>query len=172
MKLNRQTIIFIGLSLILVAELFVFIPAGIARIRRNEQGINDLKEKISIVESEWLQKKSYLQRKEALRNRVESYQEQTILAGRESGLISYISENSQEHEVQIKSISPRDSFSSGYANFSYLPFRIEAESSSKQLIDFLNFLYQGVYFFELKELTLNGYNPSQINMVLWALRKN
>lgn len=171
-KLDKRVVVFAGLSAILLVELFVLIPASIGRIKRYNREINDFEEKINLAQSQWPRKESYLEQKESLRESLKSDKKRAIVAGGESRLISYISENSLNYDIRIQSITPRDSFSSQIGAFNYLPFRIEAEGRFYGLKGFLNFLYEGDYFFELKELSLAGHNPSRINMILWGLRKN
>ncbi len=171
-KVNKQTIVFVSLSLALLGLLFIFIPAGVRKISRANRQINDFNQKISLIQSEWPQKENYQEKNKELERDIEKYKRKAIPPGFESRLISYISESSLNYDIKIQSITPRDSLSSPVGAFNYLPFRIEAVGGFYGLKGFLDFLYEGDYFFELKELSLVGHNPSRINMVLWGLRKN
>jgi hypothetical protein len=86
-------------------------------------------------------------------------------------LISFISENSQKHNIKIKAITPLDPFSAENKNFNYIPFRIEAEGSFHDLGIFLSFLQKDKYFFQLNKLVIIGYRPNKIKMLLCGLSK-
>jgi Tfp pilus assembly protein PilO len=168
-KLDKQLVIFITLALLLVIELFIFLPWQIGRISKLGKKTDDLKEKINTTKADWPKKTEYLNKVDNLKTEIENNKDKIIAVGHESRLISFISENSQKYNIKIKAIMPLDSFPAENKNFDYIPFRIEAEGRFHDLGNFLSFLQKDKYFFQLKELIITGYRPNKINMLLCGL---
>lgn len=170
-KLNKQSIIFITLSLLLLIELFILLPWGIGRISKMGNKAKMLKQKIESTKAGWEKKEEYSKKITNLKEIINADKEKIVEPGQESRLISFISKNSQKYNIKIKAITPLDSLPTANDNFESIPFRIEAEGNFHDLGNFFEFLQQNNYFFELKELTLVGYRPNKINMLLCGLRK-
>ncbi|MCF7873448.1 MAG: type 4a pilus biogenesis protein PilO [Candidatus Omnitrophica bacterium] len=170
-KLDKQLVIFISLALVLIVELFILLPWQISRISKMAKGANSLKQKIETTKTEWSRKSDYLTKISNLEDKIKKNKNKIVSSGHESKLISFISKSSQNYGVKVKAITPLDPFSTENKKFNYIPFRIEAEGSFHDLGNFLNFLQKSDYFFEVKELTITGYRPNKINMLLCGLGK-
>ncbi|MCF7870675.1 MAG: type 4a pilus biogenesis protein PilO [Candidatus Omnitrophica bacterium] len=170
-KIDKQFIVFIGLAVVLAAELFIFLPWGIGSISKTGRAVKRLKQKIETTKTEWPKRKDYLAKIDDLKKEIDKNKNKIIASGHESKLISFISKNSQKYNIRIKAITPLDSYPAEDKKFNYIPFRIEAEGGFHDLGNFLAFLQKDNYFFELKELTLAGYRPNKINILLCGLEE-
>lgn len=170
-KLNKQSILFIVVSLLLVIELLILLPWGIGRISKMGKETKSLKQKIESTKTEWPKKKEYLKTVTNLEETIDAYKQKAIQQGQESRLISFISKNSKQYNLKIKSITPLDSLPTKNDNFEFVPYRIEAEASFHDLGNFFQFLQSSNYFFSVKELTLSGYRPIKINLLLCGLQQ-
>lgn len=170
-KINKQAAIFLILAAVLLVEVFILIPWGLGRIARVNQKIRELKEQVDFVRSDWPRRDEYIKENIVLKEKIDKYNEKIISSGQETKLISFISQNSRTYNIRIDSITPLGLLDSDSSGFSNVPFRIEAQGSFPNLVNFLRFLQENTYFFELKELRISGYNPSRINMILWGLKE-
>ncbi len=170
-KLNKQSILFIAASLVLLIELAVLLPVGIKKISKTTAAIKTLKQKINTIETEWPRKENYLQQAEALEETTNNYKQKAIQQGQESRLISFISKNSKQYNLKIKSITPLGPLPTKNDNFEFVPYRVQAEASFHDLGNFFQFLQSSNYFFSVKELTLSGWRPIKINILLCGLQQ-
>ncbi len=170
-KLDKQSIVFITLAVFLVIEVFIILPWGIGKIVKSNKEIKSLKQQIKAAETEWPRLSDYSKKVETLQSTIKNYKQKAIKQGQESRLISFISENSRKYNIKIKAITPLDSIPAENDNFNYVPFQIEAEGEFHNLGNFFSFLQNSDYFFELKELTLAGFRPTKINMLLCGLKQ-
>ncbi|MCF7875078.1 MAG: type 4a pilus biogenesis protein PilO [Candidatus Omnitrophica bacterium] len=170
-RLDKHFFIFIILSAALIAELFIFLPWGIGSIAKTGKAVKRLKQKIETTKTEWPKRQDYLVKIDDLKKEIAKNKNKIITSGHESKLISFISKNSQKYNIRIKAITPLDPYPAKNKKFNYIPFRIEAEGGFHDLGNFLAFLQKDNYFFELKELTLAGYRPNKINILLCGLEE-
>jgi Tfp pilus assembly protein PilO len=170
-KLDKQFFVFIILSAVLIAELFIILPWGIGTISKTGKAVKRLKQKIETTKTEWPKRQNYLAKIDDLKKEIAKNKNKIIASGHESKLISFISKNSQKYKIRIKSITPLEPYPVKDKKFNYTPFRIEAEGGFHDLGNFLAFLQKDNYFFELKELTLAGYRPNKINILLCGLEE-
>ncbi len=170
-RLDKQSIVFIVLGLLLLVQLFVFLPWGLKKISRANREIESLNQRIELIELDWPQKENYLERSNQLEEKIAKHQGKTIKPGQESQLISFISRNTQDYNIRVISTTPLDSFAADDSSFSYVPFKVEVEGAFHSLGNFLGFLSEADYFIEVRKIRIDGYNPSKIDLILCGLRE-
>ncbi len=171
-KLNKTIIILGVLSLVAVVEISVFTLEVKQLISLNKE-TSDLKAKLKRTEEEWRRKEVYLARIETLKKEKMDSLAKSILAEEVPGLLSFISSESKNFNVEINSLKPGslEKYASlGSFKFYYLPLNIEAQGNFHRVANFLNFLQQSRYFFEIRDLEISGAPPQGlVSLVICAL---
>ena len=171
-NIDRRTIVFLILAVILFAELFVAFPWGIKKISDLMKQTNKIAQRVASIEHDWPRKDKYLEAKEELKEEVKRIQGKFILRHQESKILSFISASSKDFKVKIQSLTPgelEEYTSTKFGEFKYLPVAIKADSKFHDLVLFLNYLNDSQYFFEVKKLDILSRSPyNSIEMIICA----
>ena len=155
-KLNKQFIIFLAVSVFFLLEVIVLLPMGIKKIFVLNKEKNDFTQKIKNIEIDWLSKGIYESKKNDLSKEIEEMRNKSILYKQSSTLISFISSTSKDFGVQIKTISPGQlkEYQENLENFKLLPIKIKSKSNFHDFVNFLDQLQSSKYFIEMKGLEI------------------
>ena len=171
-NIDKRTIVFFILAVILFAELFVAFPWEIKKISDLMKQTNKIAQRVASIEHDWPRKSKYLEAKVELKAEVKRVQEKFISRDQESKILSFISASSKDFKVKIQSLTPgelEEYTSTKFGEFKYLPVAVKADSGFHDLVLFLNYLNDSQYFFEVKKLDIlsrSSYNS--IEMIICA----
>ena len=171
-NIDKRTIVFFILAVILFAELFVAFPWGVKTISDLMKKTNKIAQRVASIEHDWPRKDKYLEAKEELKEEVKRVQEKFISKHQESKILSFISVSGKDFKVKIQSLTPgelEEYASTKFGEFKYLPVAIKADGKFQDLVLFLNHLNDSQYFFEVKKLDILSRFPyNSIEMIICA----
>lgn len=169
-NIDKQTIVFFILAVILFSELFIAFPWEIKKISDLTKQTIKVAHRVTSIENEWLRKDKYLKDKSELKEEIKRIQEKFISRQQESKMLSFISVSSKDFRVKIQSLTPgelEEYASTKFGEFKYLPIVIKADSKFHDLVLFLNHLSNSQYFFEVKKLDILSRSPyNSIEMII------
>ena len=169
-NIDKQTVVFFILAVVLFTELFVAFPWEVKKISGLTKRTAKLAQQVTSIENEWPRKDKYLKDKRELKEEMKRIQEKFILRQQESKILSFISVSSKDFKVKIQSLTPgelEEYTSTKFGEFKYLPISIRADSKFHDLVLFLNHLNDSQYFFEVKELDILSRSPyNSIEMII------
>jgi len=169
-NIDKQTVVFFILAVVLFLELFVAFPWEVKKISGLTKRTTKLAQQVTSIENEWPRKDKYLKDKRELKEEMKRIQEKFILRQQESKILSFISVSSKDFKVKIQSLTPgelEEYTSTKFGEFKYLPISIRADSKFHDLVLFLNHLNDSQYFFEVKELDILSRSPyNSIEMII------
>ena len=169
-NIDKQTVVFFILAVVLFLELFVAFPWEVKKISGLTKRTAKLAQQVTSIENEWPRKDKYLKDKRELKEEMKRIQEKFILRQQESKILSFISVSSKDFKVKIQSLTPgelEEYTSAKFGEFKYLPISIRADSKFHGLVLFLNHLNDSQYFFEVKELDILSRSPyNSIEMII------
>ena len=174
LNLNKDYLPFLGIILILIVEIFILFFAVKYLFNLNKKVLT-IKKTIETTKSEKLLLDSYKSKIENLKKELELLNNKSIGYAEESNLLSFISSESKNFKFEINKITPlqRLKYTTTKDNkFSYIPINIEAVCSFHSLVDFLRFLENSKYFFEVSELNISYLEGvEKINITICGLLK-
>jgi len=159
---DKQSLIFFGLTSLLVIELIILVPWSFRKITVLSRKGSELSRKIKSIEADWPNRDKYSSDEEKIKSEIHGLREKFIEPQEESKLLSFISTSSKKFGVVIKSLLPgklEDYTSTDFGQFKYLPISIKAESGFHNFARFLDYLKDSPYFFEVKELSILSKQP-------------
>lgn len=161
-SIDKQTIIFFVLAVFLLMEIFVLVPWSFKRIAVLSKTAASLSRKLKSVKADWPNKDKYIDNQEKLKEQIKKVHSRFIPSQEESKLLSFISANSKDFNVSIKSLLPggREEYvSTHFGEFKYLPVAVEARGGFHNLARFLDYLKRSQYFFEIKKMSISSQQP-------------
>ncbi|MDD4183374.1 MAG: hypothetical protein PHT53_06105 [Candidatus Omnitrophica bacterium] len=174
LKLDKNIILIIAASTILLVEIFLLI-LEVGAISGINKKISKTKQDLITIEREWPNKENYVKKSDSLKKEIADMREKFILPQQDSALFSYISSESKNFSVQIKALKPQplqDYAASKLGKFKYLPITVNAASSFHNFAQFMDFLQDGKYFFDVLEMRIISDSPYHlIEMVICGLVK-
>ena len=169
-NIDKQTIAFFILAVVLSLELFVAFPWELKKISDLTKRTAKVAQRVTSIENEWPRKDRYLKDKRQLEEEIKRVKEKFILRQQESKILSFISVSSKDFKVKIQSLTPGELgeyTSTRFGEFKYLPVAIKADSKFHDLVLFLNHLNDSQYFFEVKKLDILSRSPyNSIEMII------
>jgi hypothetical protein len=153
LNLDKNILIFSSLAVITAFELFLLLPLGIKKISVTNRKINQLRRDIEIIEKDWPHKEDYLKHSGKIKAEIQDVYVKFVIPQEESSLFSFISSESKNYAIDIKSLKPLDTqdyASSRFGKFQYLPISIKAQGNFHSLAKFLDYLQSGKFFLKLK----------------------
>ena len=172
-KPDKQVIICVILTGILVIELLFLVPLGINKMRVVSKKTNKIKRDLVSIKKEDPLKDDYLNRQTRLKDEIQKLYAQAIFPQQESKILSFISSASKGFNVDIQALRPfhsKDYIVTKGGDFKYLPITVKARSRFHNLVRFLDYLQKSSYFFQVKELRiLSGVPYHSIEMVICGL---
>jgi hypothetical protein len=175
LKIDREVISLGVFLVILILELFVVLPFSIKNIIILGKNITKIKNDLVTIAREWPSKSAYEKQNDQLKEEANNIRTKFILPQQESSLISFISSESKNFNVEIKNLKPLESqayISNKLGKFSYLPIAISAQGQFHNLAAFLGYLQNSKFFFEVKELSiLSNYPYHTVEMSICGIIK-
>ena len=169
-NIDKQTVVFFVLAVILFGELFVVFPWEIKKISDLAKKIDKVVQRVNFIESEWPQKDKYLEDKELLKKEIKEARGRFFLSDQRSKILFFISANSKDFGVEIQSLlpgEPQDYTSTEFGTFKYLPVMVKAKGKFHNLARFFDYLGSSQYFLEVKKLDILSSPPySSIEMTI------
>lgn len=162
-KLDKRTITFVAISIFLMVELLFLLPLSFKKIGYFNKQIKKVKEQLRIVEEDWPRKDEYLDKKKQLEIETAKLKTKFIGPNQESKLLTFMSLASKDFEVRIEDFLPQRLIqlaSTDFGNFKYLPISVTAKSKFHNLAMFLDYLQNGPYFFDIKEIKIVSKYPN------------
>ena len=161
-NIDKKTVVFLALAIVLFGELFVVFPWEMKRISGLTKRIAKVTQRVNSIERKWPRKDKYLEGKELLKKEIKETRGRFFSPEQESKILSFISTGSKNFGVEIQSLLPgqlQDYTSTKVGEFKYLPIVVKANSGFHNLAMFLNYLSSSQYFFEVKELNILSGSP-------------
>ena len=161
-NIDKQTIIFFALAVLLLAEVFVLVPWSFKRITVLSRTAASLSRKLKSIRVDWPNKDKYIDSQEELKAQIKKAHFKFIPSQEESKLLSFISANSKNFNVNIKSLLPgkvKEYTSTHFGEFKYLPIAVKARGGFHNLAKFLDYLKNSQYFFEIKKMSISSQQP-------------
>lgn len=153
----------------------IILPPQTRKIAKNLVSLSKLKKEILQYEKDAKNKSIFLQEKEALRKKNIELESRIISSQDLSSVSAYISEKAKQNAVEILKITSQNFQlikETPESKFLYLPLLVEAKASFHNLACFLNYLEQGLYLLETKEIIIeNNWPAHKIKMVICAIGK-
>ncbi|MDD4954602.1 MAG: type 4a pilus biogenesis protein PilO [Candidatus Omnitrophica bacterium] len=174
LKLDKNIIFAAVASAILLVEIVLTI-SGIGAISGINKNISKVKQDLATIEKEWPNKENYVKKADNLKKEITAMREKFIQPQQDSALFSYISSESKNFSVQLKSLKPQplqDYASNKLGKFKCLPIAVSATSSFHNFARFMDFLQNGRYFFDVLEMRILSDSPyHSIEMIICGLVK-
>lgn len=161
LKLDKNIILVIVLSVVTLGEIILLV-LGVSAIFGINKKISTIRHDLATIEREWPNKENYVNKSESLKKEISETREKFILPQEDSALFSYISSESKNFSVQIKAIKPQplqDYASSRLGKFKCLPIVVSAASSFHNFAQFMDFIQNGKYFFDVLEMRIVSDSP-------------
>jgi len=175
LKIDKYIVAFCIVAVVGLFELFFLLPLGIKKLSVLHKKIDKIREDITAVEKEWPHKDAYIKNIENIKAEIESVKNKIGVAGQESHLFSFISSASKNYGVEIKVLKPQELKNLTATKISvikYLPIDIKLKGQFHGLAQFLDYLQNSEYFFDVREITIKGGYPyDDIEAVICALVK-
>jgi len=174
LKLDKDIILVAVLSAVVLGEIILMVLAigGFYGINKK---ISTIRQDLASIEREWPQKENYVNKSDSLKKEISEMRGKFILPQEDSALFSYISTESKNFSVQIKSIKPlplQDYTPSRLGKFKSLPITVSALSSFHNFAQFMDFIQNGRYFFDVLEMRILSDSALQsIEIVICGLVK-
>lgn len=174
LKLDKSIILVIATSAIVIVEI-VLLVLEIGAVSGINKKISKTRQDLATIEREWPNKENYVKKSEGLKKEITELREKFILPQEDSSLFAYISSESKNFNVQIKSLKPQqlqDYTKSKLGKFKCLPIVVSAVSSYHNFAQFMDFIQNGKYFFDVLEMRIVSDSPlHSIEMALCGLVK-
>ena len=172
-NIDKQTVVFFIIAIVLFLELFIAFPWEIKKISDLSKRTIKIAQQVTSIENDWPRKDQYLKNKSELEEEIKIIQEKFILGQQESRMLSFISVSGKDSKVKIQSFTPgelEEYTSTKFGEFNYLPITIKADSKFHDLVLFLNHLNDSQYFFEVKKLDILSRQPyNSIKMIICGI---
>ncbi len=174
LNIDRNTILVTTFGITLLLEIIILFSVVFATSGTNKE-INKLRGNLAQIEKEWPRRDNFSKQKENLKQEISEMHTKFILPQTESVLYSFISSESKGYNVQVKVLKPgamQDYSTTKLGKFKYLPIIISAKASFHGLANFLDYLQNSKYFFDITELRITAGLPyNSIDMVICGLVK-
>lgn len=165
LNLDKKTLFLLVFTGVLILELFFFMPWTIVRLAAVNKGVRQLKSKAAMVESEWHNKDSYLERNSQLRKDVEKLKIKIFPFSQQASVLSFISSESEKFNVIINSLQPlaiQEYASTDFGDFKYLPVAMSVKANFHNLKNFIEYLQSYEAFFAVRRLNISSGEPDTL----------
>lgn len=172
---NKKLILFIGLVLLVLIDLFVILPSQLSQSRNIYKDVVRIREELSMLDKDLKNKQKLVDEKEAVEIKLRNLQTKFLSKDDSTLIMSQINRISKKLNIDIKNIKPqglREISREKDTIFSYLPFNVILDTTYHRFGQFLNKLEELDYFLIVKELKIKGEFPkTQINVVICGIVK-
>jgi len=172
-NLDKQTVIFSLLIVVVGVELLALLPWSVSRIVSFNKKISLLVQQIKTTQNDWPRLNQYSETKDKLKDEIENSQAKFIFSHQASKSLSFISAASKDFGVEIKSFLPgelKTYLNQDGQELFYLPIDIKAKARFHDLASFLDYLQNSQYFFDVKQLNIKSdYHYNSVEMVICAI---
>ncbi|UCD15812.1 MAG: hypothetical protein JSV34_01830 [Candidatus Omnitrophota bacterium] len=174
-KLDKKSIIFIGLVAVLLLELALILPLQVGKMRKLNAEIIMIRRKLANLERDWPKRSQYLEENGNLKEEIKMTKMRFFSPRQESSALAFISSESEKFNIKIELLKPAEikgGASTKFGVFKRLPVTVKARGKFHNLVRFLEYLQNSKYFFEVTELDIFSGQPyNSIDMVICGLVK-
>lgn len=174
LKLDKNIILVVMIGITLLIEITILSSEIYATFGLNKK-ITKLRQELLQIERDWPNRDNFSNQKEILKQEISEMHTKFVLPQGESALYSFLSSESKNFDVQVKILKPSPMqayLTTKVGKFGYLPIIINAKGSYHGLANFLDYIQNSKYFFDVTEIRIaSGMPYHSIDMVICGLVK-
>lgn len=175
LNLDKRSLAFIILTVVLIVEVGLFLPLQVSKIRELNKEIATAKNNLANLDRDWPKRSQYLEENENLREEIKMINGKFFSPRQEASMLSFLSSESEGFAIKIEVLKPidvKERASTKFGVFESLPVMVKATGRFHNLVRFLDYLQNSKYFFEVKKLDIFSGEPyHSIDMIICGLIK-
>ncbi|MFA6281134.1 MAG: hypothetical protein WCY05_01365 [Candidatus Omnitrophota bacterium] len=174
LNLDKNVVLIVMIGLALLIEVAILTSEIYATFGVNKK-IAKLRQELTQIERDWPNRDGFSKQKQGLKQEISEMSTKFVLPQGESALYSFLSSESKNFDVQLKVLKPaplQAYLTTKLGKFQYLPIIISANGSYHGLANFLDYIQNSKYFFDVTEMRIaSGMPYHSIDMVICGLVK-